>query len=82
MRSAHEVHIDEEQMAWFERKLAEARGRPVLVMTHAPPMGSGLKVCFCQCVCGMPCASRSPSMGSRAPRRVSISWSGAPGCGP
>lgn len=42
--SVHEVHIDDEQLAFFEAKLKEAAGRPVVVFTHAPPMGSGLKV--------------------------------------
>lgn len=43
-RSVHEVYIDEEQVAWFERLLAANPGRPVVVFTHAPPMGCGLKV--------------------------------------
>lgn len=32
------------QMAWFEALLEAHKGRPVVVFTHAPPMGSGLKV--------------------------------------
>ena len=40
----HEVHIDEEQMAFLEAALAAAAGRPVAMFTHAPPLGSGLKV--------------------------------------
>ena len=42
--SVHEVHIDEEQMAFLEAALAAAAGRPVAMFTHAPPLGSGLKV--------------------------------------
>lgn len=44
--SAHEVHVDEEQMAFLQAKLEEtaAAGRPVVVCTHAPILGSGLKV--------------------------------------
>ncbi len=44
MWSVHEVYVDDEQMAWFEATLAAAGDRPVVVFTHAPPMGSGLKV--------------------------------------
>ena len=42
--SVHEVHVDTEQLAFFRRALAEAAGRPVVVFTHAPILGSGLKV--------------------------------------
>ena len=43
--SCHEVHIDPTQMRWFEETLAATPpGRPVFVFTHAPPLGSGLKV--------------------------------------
>ena len=41
--SVHEVHIDQEQIDWFRRQLQAAKGHPVIVFTHAPPMGSGLK---------------------------------------
>jgi hypothetical protein len=40
----HEVYIDDEQFAWFEQVLAANKERPVVVFTHAPPMGCGLKV--------------------------------------
>lgn len=40
----HEVYIDDEQVAWLEAQLAANRHRPVIVFTHAPPLGSGLKV--------------------------------------
>ena len=40
----HEVYIDDEQMTWFEQLLEQYQDRPVVVFTHAPPMGSGLKV--------------------------------------
>ena len=58
--SAHEVHIDDAQLAWFEEQLQEAGARPVAVFTHAPVMGSGLKAVLdvrtpharlCCCVC-------------------------------
>jgi hypothetical protein len=42
--SVHEVYVDDEQVAWFEALLAAHPGRPVVVFTHAPPIGSGLKV--------------------------------------
>lgn len=42
--SVHEVHVDDEQLAFFRAKLEEAGGRPVVVFTHAPILGSGLKV--------------------------------------
>jgi len=43
--SVHEVHIDEEQMQFLENQLeaASAAKRPVIMFTHAPIMGSGLK---------------------------------------
>jgi Calcineurin-like phosphoesterase len=43
--SVHEVHIDEEQMEFLENQLeaASAANRPVIMFTHAPIMGSGLK---------------------------------------
>jgi hypothetical protein len=39
-----QVYIDDAQMAWFEEQLAAAGSRPVVVFTHAPPQGCGLKV--------------------------------------
>jgi hypothetical protein len=45
--SSHEVRIDARQLKWFERICEEhshADGWNVLVFTHAPPMGSGLRV--------------------------------------
>ncbi|KAL6762491.1 Metallo-dependent phosphatase-like protein [Haematococcus lacustris] len=42
--SHHEVRIDDAQMTWFEQQLQESGQRPVLVFTHAPPQGCGLKV--------------------------------------
>jgi hypothetical protein len=43
--SVHEVHIDEEQMEFLESQLdaASAANRPVIMFTHAPILGSGLK---------------------------------------
>ncbi|CAN0020645.1 unnamed protein product, partial [Hapterophycus canaliculatus] len=45
--SSHEVFIDEAQMQWFEQQLAahsKEDGWKVIVFSHAPPMGSGLRV--------------------------------------
>lgn len=41
--------MDDEQLAFLEAELkkAEAVGRPVAIFTHAPIMGSGLKVRVC-----------------------------------
>lgn len=36
--------MDEEQLQFLERALKEAGDRPVAIFTHAPIMGSGLKV--------------------------------------
>jgi len=41
--SVHEVHIDDEQIAFFEQVLRDAGQGPVVVFTHAPILGSGLK---------------------------------------
>eukprot|EP00903_Cladosiphon_okamuranus_P022060 g20287.t1 len=45
--SSHEIFIDEDQMRWFERELASHPAEDdwkVIVFSHAPPMGSGLRV--------------------------------------
>ncbi|MEW5302229.1 MAG: hypothetical protein WDW36_005031 [Sanguina aurantia] len=42
--SHHEVYVDDAQVAWFERQLEAFSGRPIIVFTHAPPMGCGLRV--------------------------------------
>lgn len=45
--SSHEVFIDSAQMEWFEQQLGQhpaEDGWKVLVFSHAPPMGSGLRV--------------------------------------
>lgn len=45
--SSHEVYIDQKQMIWFEETLAShpaADGWSIIVFTHAPPIGSGLRV--------------------------------------
>mmetsp|Transcript_10378 Transcript_10378/g.18056 ORF Transcript_10378/g.18056 Transcript_10378/m.18056 type:complete len:505 (-) Transcript_10378:924-2438(-) len=43
--SHHECFVDEVQMTWLEEQLqtAAAAGKPVMIFTHAPPMGCGLK---------------------------------------
>jgi hypothetical protein len=38
------VYVDDAQFAWFEQLVASHPQRPIIVFTHAPPMGSGLKV--------------------------------------
>lgn len=45
--TSHEVYIDEEQVEWFEKTIKECPaedGWRVFVFSHAPPMGSGLRV--------------------------------------
>jgi len=42
--SHHEVYVDDEQMAWLEEQLQRYRERPIIIFTHAPPMGCGLRV--------------------------------------
>mmetsp|Transcript_5713 Transcript_5713/g.16877 ORF Transcript_5713/g.16877 Transcript_5713/m.16877 type:complete len:567 (-) Transcript_5713:38-1738(-) len=45
--TSHEVIIDDEQIAWFENLLEEhpsAEGWKLFVFSHAPPIGSGLRV--------------------------------------
>ncbi|KAK2076394.1 hypothetical protein QBZ16_000919 [Prototheca wickerhamii] len=41
---AHEVWIDDAQVQWFREQLTDSQDRPVIVFSHAPIMGSGLKV--------------------------------------
>ncbi len=43
---AAQVHVDEQQMRWFEQTLETLaqQQRQVVVFTHAPPQGCGLKV--------------------------------------
>ena len=40
----HEVYIDDAQLAWFSATLARHRQRPTFVFSHAPILGSGLRV--------------------------------------
>jgi hypothetical protein len=40
----HEVYIDDTQLAWFTATLARYRRRPTFVFSHAPILGSGLRV--------------------------------------
>jgi hypothetical protein len=42
--SCHEVHLDREQIAWFRETLATNRDRPTFVFSHAPVVGTGLRV--------------------------------------
>lgn len=43
IHSVHEVHIDDEQIEFLEKVLEEANGGPVVMFSHAPILGSGLK---------------------------------------
>lgn len=40
----HEVYIDEMQIAWLRTTLGQNRTRPTFVFSHAPIIGSGLRV--------------------------------------
>ncbi|GLC33772.1 hypothetical protein PLESTB_000113900 [Pleodorina starrii] len=42
--SNHEVFIDPDQLAWLEGQLEAHPTTPFIVLSHAPPMGCGLKV--------------------------------------
>ena len=45
--TSHEVSVDDEQIAWFEKTIAEhpaSDGWKVFVFSHAPIIGSGLRV--------------------------------------
>ena len=45
--TSHEVTIDDDQIAWFEETVKAhpaAEGWKIFVFTHAPPIGSGLRV--------------------------------------
>jgi hypothetical protein len=45
--TSHEVTIDDEQLAWFEKTVEDhpaSDGWRIFVFTHAPPIGSGLRV--------------------------------------
>ncbi|RMZ55005.1 hypothetical protein APUTEX25_000522 [Auxenochlorella protothecoides] len=37
------VHVDAEQLAWFRNQLDASQGRPVIVFSHAPILGSGVR---------------------------------------
>jgi 3',5'-cyclic AMP phosphodiesterase CpdA len=42
--SVHEVYVDDAQVEWFDALLSSLpKDRPVVVLTHAPPQGCGLK---------------------------------------
>jgi hypothetical protein len=40
--SPNECHISDKRFAWIEKKIAERPGVPIIILTHAPPMGCGL----------------------------------------
>eukprot|EP00520_Triparma_pacifica_P002166 CAMPEP_0118637670 /NCGR_PEP_ID=MMETSP0785-20121206/3273_1 /TAXON_ID=91992 /ORGANISM="Bolidomonas pacifica, Strain CCMP 1866" /LENGTH=288 /DNA_ID=CAMNT_0006528865 /DNA_START=72 /DNA_END=934 /DNA_ORIENTATION=- len=44
VHSSHEVYVDDVQMKWFEDKVKENKDKKVIVFSHAPPLGSGLKI--------------------------------------
>lgn len=41
--SRNECYVSAEHFRWIENKIAERPGVPVVMLTHAPPMGCGLK---------------------------------------
>lgn len=43
VHSVHEVHIDDEQIEFLQGVLDEVKGEPVVMLSHAPILGSGLK---------------------------------------
>lgn len=40
----HEVYIDDEQFSWFEKELKNNPGKNIFVFSHAPILGSGIRV--------------------------------------
>lgn len=42
--SPHEVHIDDQQIAWLEKTLAANPLRPTFIFAHVPILGSGLRI--------------------------------------
>lgn len=42
--SHHEVHIDEQQLAWFIETVTAHPNRPIFVFSHAPILGSGVRI--------------------------------------
>lgn len=42
--SHHDVQIDDEQFNWFARILADFPDRPIFVFSHAPILGSGVRI--------------------------------------
>ncbi|GMI06776.1 hypothetical protein TrLO_g8057 [Triparma laevis f. longispina] len=44
LHSSHEVYIDSEQMNWFEDEVKGNLDKQVIVFSHAPPLGSGLRL--------------------------------------
>ena len=89
--SHHEVYIDDEQFTWLEVQLEEHKDRPVIIFTHAPPIGCGLTVGSRQGLkdsgCwvtpmragSLLCALAGPSIPSCAPARPPIPSDCAPG---
>lgn len=45
-KNSFTVHLDGAQFSWLEQQVSEAEraGRPVVIFTHAPPAGCGLRV--------------------------------------
>jgi hypothetical protein len=69
--TSHEVTVDDEQLAWFETLLEEhpsTDGWKIIMFTHAPPIGSGLRVLQ---VCTSPASPRgSPTTTTTLQRSV------------
>lgn len=40
--SPHEIVVDDEQLSWWKGELKRLKNRPVLMLCHTPPIGSGL----------------------------------------
>jgi hypothetical protein len=41
--SPNECHISDKRFEWIQRKIAQRPGVPIIMLTHAPPMGCGLR---------------------------------------
>ncbi|GMI04771.1 hypothetical protein TrVE_jg9395 [Triparma verrucosa] len=44
LHSSHEVYIDSTQLEWFTSLVSENLDKRVIVFSHAPPLGSGLRL--------------------------------------
>ena len=44
MHSSHEVYVDDEQLAWFEKVIEAHEGWKIVVFSHAPILGCNLRL--------------------------------------